>query len=383
LVSSVDSRKKRVVAIRKKAAPADLSDPLIRADRVLSEAMGAIRMLGAATPRNAPQERARLVAAFTAKEPALPRWSYARTDHSQLVRVLERLAARMAEPEDDALGPVFTLYAARARELALEANIASSVGTDDLDKYARQRFSPKVQNLGARADEVAREWAALTPDDASSDSVQSDAREAGSLLVQMEEAVSRLRLPFSVVVQPQLVALAATGERQIYVCAGRMLTREDVERTVMHEIEAHAIPRGRAANAKLGIFQVGTARGVDDQEGFALLLEERHGFMKPLRKRELGTRHVASVAMVKGADFAEVSRLLHDEYGLDWTRSVMTAERAFRGSNGKTAGLGRERIYLEAFGRVRAHLATKPEDEVVLSAGQVSIDAIPTLSAYV
>jgi hypothetical protein len=360
-----------------------LSDPLIRADRVLSEAMGAIRLLGAATPRNAPQERARLVAAFTAKEPAVPRWSYARTDHSQLVRVLERLAARMAEPEDDTLAAVFSLYAGRARELALEAQIASSVGTDDLDKFARQRFSPKVQNIGARADEVAREWAALTPDDASTDSIQSDAREPGSLLLQMEEAVSRLRLPFSVVVQPQLAALAATGDRQIYVCAGRMLTREDVERTVMHEIEAHAIPRGRAAHAKLGIFQVGTARGVDDQEGFALLLEERHGFMKPLRKRELGTRHVASVAMVKGADFAEVSRLLHDEYGLDWARSVVTAERAFRGSNGKTAGLGRERVYLEAFGRVRAHLATKPEDEAVLSAGQVAIEAIPTLSAYV
>jgi hypothetical protein len=199
----------------------------------------------------------------------------------------------------------------------------------------------------------------------------------------MEEAVSRLRLPFSVVVQPQLAALAATGDRQIYVAAGRMLTREDVERTVLHEIEAHAIPRGRAAHAKLGIFQVGTARGVDDQEGFALLLEERHGFLKALRKRELGTRHVASVAMVNGADFAEVSRLLHDDYGLDWTRAVVTAERAFRGSNGKTGGLGRERVYLEAFGRVRAHLATKPEDEAVLSAGQVSIEAIPALSAYV
>jgi hypothetical protein len=366
--------KKRVVAIRKKET-GDLKAPFLRADKVLSEAMGAIRLLGAATPRNAAQERARLLTAFTSGAEAAPRWSYARTDHSQLVKALERLAARFEEEGT----PVHGVYAARAKELALEARIAESVGTEALGALARDRYGA-AKVLAGRADELGREWAALTPDDAASDTILSDARVPGSLLVRMEEAIAQLRLPFAVVVQPQLAALAATGEQHIFIAPGRALSREDVERTVLHEIEAHAIPRGRAAHAKLGIFQIGTARGVDDQEGFALLLEERHGFLKALRKRELGTRHVAAIAMTDGADFVSVVRLLRERYGLSWERAVTTAERTFRGSNGKTAGLGRERVYLEAFGRVRAHLAGRPEDEAIISAGQIAVDAVKTLS---
>jgi len=371
--------KKRVVAIRKNTQ-ADLRAPFLRADKVLSEAMGAIRLLGAATPRNAAQERQRLLTAFRAGGEVAPRWSYARTDHSQLVKALERLAARFGEENS----PVYEVYAARANELALEARIAEAVGTDGLGALALDRYGPAKTDVGraraARADELAREWAALTPDDASQDLTQSDARVPGSLITRMEEAIEGLRLPFSIVVQPQLAALAATGEHHIFIAPGRMLSREDVERTVLHEIEAHAIPRGRAAHAKLGIFQIGTARGVDDQEGFALLLEARHGFLKALRKRELGTRHVAARSMSDGADFVSVVRLLRDRYGLPWERAITTAERTFRGSNGTGAGIGRERVYLEAFGRVRAHLTSHPQDEAILSAGQVSVDAVKTLA---
>jgi hypothetical protein len=48
-----------------------------------------------------------------------------------------------------------------------------------------------------------------------------------------------------------------------------------------------------------------------------------------------------------------------------------------------TPGLGRERIYLEAFLRVKEHLAKMPTDEAILTSGQVSLDAIPTLALYV
>jgi hypothetical protein len=132
---------------------------------------------------------------------------------------------------------------------------------------------------------------------------RSDDPTSGSLLTRMREEVGRLQLPFAVVVQPSLAALSATGERHILVAAGRMCTRDDVERTVMHEIEAHAIPRTRAAQARLAIFQIGTARGIDDQEGLALVLEDRHGYLGPKRKRELAARHLAVEAMDGGARF--------------------------------------------------------------------------------
>ena len=168
----------------------------------------------------------------------------------------------------------------------------------------------------------------------------------------MREEVGRLGLPFAVVVQPSLSALAATGERHILVAAGRMTRKEDVERTVMHEIEAHAIPRTRAAQARLAIFQIGTARGIDDQEGLALVLEERGNFLKPRRKRELAARHLAVEAMDGGATFADALSALVKEHGLPAADAVLVAERAFRGGDGTSPGLGRERIYLEAFLRV-------------------------------
>jgi hypothetical protein len=199
----------------------------------------------------------------------------------------------------------------------------------------------------------------------------------------MREEVGRLCLPFAVVVQPSLAALAATGERHILVAAGRACTRDDVERTVMHEIEAHAIPRTRAAQARLAIFQIGTARGIDDQEGFALVLEERLGFLGPKRKRELAARHLAVEAMDGGARFHENVTALVKEHGLSVRDAVLVAERTYRGGDGLTPGLGRERIYLEAFIRVGEHLGTRATDEGILTSGQISIDAIPIVTPFV
>ena len=69
------------------------------------------------------------------------------------------------------------------------------------------------------------------------------------------------------------------------------------------------------------------------------------------------------------------------EHGLPAADAVLVAERAFRGGDGTSPGLGRERIYLEAFLRVGEHLAKKPTDEGILTSGQVSLDAIPVLGA--
>jgi len=212
----------------------------------------------------------------------------------------------------------------------------------------------------------------LTPEDPLLDRRVADAEEVG-----------RLALPFAVVVQPSLSALAATGERHILIASGRMIAREDVERTVMHEIEAHAIPRTRAAQARLAIFQIGTARGVDDQEGLALVLEERGNYLSPRRKRELAARHLAVEAMDGGATFGDALSALIKEHGLPANEAVLVAERAFRGGDGTSPGLGRERIYLEAFLRVGEHLKRKPTDEGILTSGQVSLDSIPVLGPLV
>ncbi|MBX3229350.1 MAG: DUF1704 domain-containing protein [Labilithrix sp.] len=354
----------------------------MRAERLLIEAVRSVRLLGSVVPRNAAQERARLVDVFESGGIATPRWSYARSDHTALRKALARAAHRL---EADA-HPVGRLYADRARELEVEAALASEVGTGVLGALARARFRSENPAKAGEATILARKWineGRDAPEPASAEMVLTDANVPGSLLTRMREEVGRLMLPFAVVVQPSLAALAATGESHILVAANRSCTREDVERTVMHEIEAHAIPRARAAQGRLAIFQIGTARGIDDQEGFALVLEERHSFLGPKRKRELAARHLAVEAMDGGARFHENVEALVKEHGLTVREAVLIAERTYRGSDGTTPGLGRERIYLEAFIRVGEHLAKKPADEGFLTSGQVSIDAIPTLAPFV
>lgn len=372
-------------AIRKRTAPPDVAELppwLVRAERLLVEAVRSIRLLGSVVPRNAAQERARLVEVFEAGGSSTPRWSYARSDHAALRKALARAAQRLGAEAH----PVGLLYAERARELEIEAALASEAGTGVLGALARARFRSANPAKAGEATILARKWINEGRDDAadatSGEVIPSDAPVPGSLLMRMREEIGRLRLPFSVVVQPSLAALAATGERHVLVAAGRACSREDVERTVMHEIEAHAIPRTRASQSRLAIFQIGTARGIDDQEGFALVLEERHGYLGSKRKRELAARHLAVEAMDGGARFHENVEALVKEHGLSARDAVLIAERAYRGGDGTTPGLGRERIYLEAFLRVGEHLARTPTDEGILTSGQISVDAIPVLAPF-
>jgi hypothetical protein len=58
---------------------------------------------------------------------------------------------------------------------------------------------------------------------------------------------------------------------------------------------------------------------------------------------------------------------------------VVVSERAFRGGDGVGGGLGRERVYIESFVRVREHLAKHPEDDEVLGAGQIAVGAARTV----
>jgi hypothetical protein len=83
--------------------------------------------------------------------------------------------------------------------------------------------------------------------------------------------------------------------------------------------------------------------------------------------------------MLDGASFADVSWALADTHGFDAVEAVLVAERAFRGGDGVRPGLGRERVYLESFVRVRERFASHPEDEAVMASGQVAVDAVDAL----
>ncbi len=359
-------------------APArHVPEEIARFDPVLMEAAREVQLLGAVTPIDASSERARLAAAFESGRDITPGWIYPRAIRTSVRRGLDAVDRELAhEPPT----PLVALYRARARELALEAAIAEAAGTPRLAPLAKRRFGAFAERTAKRAAELGAQWARIAPRSASP-TLASDGRDPRSLLSRMRAEVDRLRLPYRIVVTDVLAPLAATGEHTIWVVAAREVTEEDVERTVLHELQGHALPRVRGR--KLApVFTFGTARGSDEQEGLALVLEERRGFLGAGRRRELGLRHEVAERMWGGASFADSVRWLVGEGGASVPSAVRLAERVYRGSDGRGPGLGRERVYLESFVRVREHLRDHPGDELVLASGQVALEAVSALGPY-
>ena len=344
-------------------------------ERLVLLASREVRLLASVTPVGAHRERVRLVDAVEAGREASPRWGYAPVAHDELRRALDAAERALAGESET---PVDRLYLERLRELSLEAELCAAAGTPRLARLARERFAAG-DAVAREASRLCRSWLDETREADPSGTLASDDADPRSLLSRMRAEVGRRRLPFTVVTRDTLAPLAATGDGVILVAPGRRVTDEDARRTVLHEIEGHACPRARATEIPLALFRAGTARGVDDQEGRALLLEERAGLLGPRRRRQLAARHRACEAMAEGATFAEVAPALAREHGLDALQAVVVAERVFRGGDGERPGLGRERVYLEALVRVRAHLQAHPDDEPVLAAGQVAVGAAPAL----
>lgn len=348
-------------------------------ERLLARATHEVRVLSVLTPTDAQPERARLIAELRAGRPASPRWTYAPRPHDELRRALDAAESILERGE---LSPIETLFLERARELGLEAAMCAHAGRPELARLARARFEPSVPRVARAASQLCADWLAEASGSAVGPHRRSNDPDPRSLLSLMREAVGRLRLPFRVVESPWLAPLAATGERVILVATDRLVTDEDARRTVLHEIEGHARPRAQSIHAPSALFRIGTARGTDDQEGRAVLLEERAGLLGPRRRRQLAARHRAVEAMLAGASFADVARQLVSGCGLEPVDAIIVAERAFRGSDGTHPGLGRERVYLESLVRVREHLAARPQDDAIMASGQIGVASLEALRAH-
>lgn len=347
------------------------------ADRALVSVLDEVRLIHAVTAENAAEELERVERAWEAGHEATPHWRHPVVKvRPELRGVLERLADTL--DKEPPLGPI---YAARARELALEADMIAAVGSVRFRSLAMRRYvrqGPAAEWERTKADALATTWANLPPESSEERLVSSDdPHDPESLLSMLRAEIGRRHLPLRVVVQPGLASLAATADSMIVIAKGRKLRPSDAARTVLHEIEAHAMPRLRASEQRLGLFAIGTAGGLDDQEGRALVLERAAGFLRPSRLRELAFRHLAAAATLAGASFVEVVRLLIEK-SAPVTTAVRIAARVQRGG-----GLAREIVYLPAFVRVGRALRTRPIVEEMMSRGRIATDYAEALAAAI
>lgn len=337
----------------------------------LLRAQRTVALLERCQPQNMRRELARVQQLWRDGSAAAPVFEYASLRSLQEVRgQLDALA-----PLIDC-GPWGELFAERAAEIASEAELVRALGTPAFLEAARRRYwDPYAAQMdGART--LANQWLdahvseAVPADEPRYRS--DDHAEPNSLVRRIEALIREHRLSFRVQVISNLVPIAATGDDVIAVAEGRWLSANETERVAVHEVLAHALPR---AKATAPLWRLGTAGATDDEEGRALLLEQRQNLMGDERRFSLALRHLAAHALFDGASYVEVVRALL-ERGCTTDLGVAIAARVFRGG-----GLGREVVYLPALLRVSEGVLALPELERWLASGRISLRWAQRLAA--
>lgn len=348
-----------------------LADGALAVARRLEHLETQIALLDRVRPSNLTHELTRLTRAFEAGRTPPPAFEYGarpalgavRSELSSLVTALDA-----AEPEQ-------RLLAERAQELELEAALGEHVGEPAFQALARQRFplpaEPSATRklaelfLSAPGSPNLQENAGLLHD-------SSDPRDPHSLWSQLTRLLDAERFAVRVEVVVGLVSLAAVANGVVRVRAGARLSEKTARRIALHEVEGHVRPRVNGQQLG-GVFSAGSAHASQDEEGRAILLEERAGLLDAERRRELARRYLAVESLRGGAEFWDTVTLL-GRRGATLAAAIELTSRVHRGG-----GLGRESIYLVGYQRVAAALAERPELEQVLRSGRVTLEGAETL----
>lgn len=329
-------------------------DPLVRG------IAGRFPLLSAVTPKNAAHEQARLFEAWSRGQELSPRWEAPELDRRMLIsarRVLDEVLASLHREQG-----WLAVYRARFVELALDLTIIESAFTPALADAANARFAD--DDLDRReADALSARLRATATEDGEEETIATDdPLDPRSLVSRMRARLSELHLPVRVLVRERVGSLAAAGDGVVIVAANKRATARETERVVVHEVDGHVLPRERGRQGRFGIETLGSAGASEDEEGRALILEERHELLGGRRRRSLVARHLASRIVEAGGTYVDVVRRARELLPLDEALSV--ASRVMRGGHvhrgDVVSGLARERVYLAARARVGRAVEADP-----------------------
>jgi hypothetical protein len=338
---------------------------LARAAETLARAEAQIELTARLGPADVDAEAARLLAAFARGEALVIGWKERPpAELASTRRALEQVRGLGA-----ALGPFGELYAERAAELELEARLVEALGTTGFRELAAERFPSPGPAVARECDDFVAQALALPPEVPASLHRSDDDTDPRSLVSRLKTRARELGLGVRIRVSREQLATAATGDRLVVVRAGVLLAPATAERIAVHELFAHALPRERARYAKWPLLRAGTRRSSDHEEGRALLIEQRAGFLDAERGRELAWRHVAAVGVRRGAEPRDTVLALL-ERGAPLERAIALTLRVQRGG-----GLARELVYLPSYFAVTRAFAGEPGLERWFERGRVDLAA--------
>ena len=151
------------------------------------------------------------------------------------------------------------------------------------------------------------------------------------------------RFQARVEIRDDVSGLLVSGDK-LMISSDSSVAGNRLDPLLSHEVSVHLLTYFNGATQGLTIFRTGLARYEGIQEGLGVFAEWAVGGLTPARLRLLAGRVVAVDAMVRGAEFVEVYRLLRNEFGFGRNSAFDITARVFR-----SGGLAKDAIYLEGF----------------------------------
>jgi hypothetical protein len=330
-----------------------------------------IVLLARSHPTNWLELQSRLTEQWKSGQPEEPVFQFAvPPDLSKLRRALDLL-----EKWSVAQGPWGQIFAARCRELQLEAEIVEHVGTPKIRDLAQLRFTLESDAQAESLGQLARNWVQLEPSSETTDPIRSDdERDDRSLICQMRRELESCGFSFPVKLEGRLASRASVDDKFVWLKPQVYLSAKESKRIVIHEVHGHVARRVAVLSRENAGYACGTAGADADEEGRALWLEDAAGLLDSTRKVEIGGRHLAAQACRQGATFSDGVRLLA-ELNTPIERAITMALRVWRGG-----GVAREIVYLDAFCRAQKALSESTEIEWWMKRGRISFGVADRLA---
>jgi len=149
-------------------------------------------------------------------------------------------------------------------------------------------------------------------------------------------------------VRDDVASLLVSG-RKLMIASNTTMLRARLEALLAHEVSVHLLTHFNGAAQGLTVFRTGLANYEGVQEGLGVFAEWAVGGLSAARIRLLAGRVVAVDAMLDGAGFVDVYRLLADVHGVPRKSAFDIATRVFR-----SGGFAKDLIYLKGFQEVIA-----------------------------
>ncbi|HKL34719.1 MAG TPA: tyrosine/phenylalanine carboxypeptidase domain-containing protein [Salegentibacter sp.] len=158
------------------------------------------------------------------------------------------------------------------------------------------------------------------------------------------------------------VNIMMVNNGELYVPSDYRMNKREATALIQHEVGTHVLTHYNGTRQPLELLSSGLADYDPLQEGLAVMSEYLVDGLTANRLRTLAGRVIAGSALIEGAEFPQLFRLLKMDYGFSAHRAFNITSRVMQGG-----GFLKDIIYLKGLVQLRDHLQNGGEFEPLLA----------------